>query len=257
MTDVFSDRLAAWRSYTDSPWGRLRYLVAERILQAEADRLGPHLRVLDVGGGDGMDAVPLALAGHDVTVLDQSAAWLAEAEGRAEAAGTSVRTVVGDLDDPPALAEFDLVLCHFVLQYRPEGADDLTRLAAFVRPGGILSVMLPNPAALVLRQLVGTGPDAALAELGAESTRTVTFDHPVRKVPAEQLVEGLEAAGLPVVRRYGLRIANDLLVANEPKHEADYFEKLLQLELALCDREPFVRVGGMYQLVATKGRQDS
>ena len=252
MTDVFSDKLAAWQAYCDSPWGRLRYLVAEETLRREADALGPSLRVLDLGGGDGRDALPLALAGHDVTVLDQSAAWLAEAGRRAEEAGTTVRTVAGDLDDPPALGEFDLVLCHFVLQYRPSGSDDLVRLARFVRTGGALSVMLPNPAAMVLRQLVVDGPDAALAELAAGSAYTVTFDHPVRKLAAEDLVAALGVVGLPVVRRYGLRIANDLLVSNERKHEDAYFADLLRLELELCDQEPFARIGGMYQLVAVK-----
>ena len=33
--------------------------------------------------------------------------------------------------------------------------------------------------------------------------------------------------------------------------DPDFFAELLELELALCDQEPFVRVGGMYQLVAT------
>src|SRR5688500_13155195 len=127
--DVFSEQLAAWRSYTDSPWGRLRYAVVEHTLRREMSRLGSGLRILDVGGGDGMDAVPLARAGHQVTILDQSSSWLDEAQRRAEEAGTHVRTVVGDLDDPPSLGEFDVVLCHFVLQYRPADAGDLDHLA--------------------------------------------------------------------------------------------------------------------------------
>lgn len=44
----------------------------------------------------------------------------------------------------------------------------------------------------------------------------------------------------------------DLLVSNDPKYDSAYFEDLLRLELALCDQEPFVRIGGMYQLIGTK-----
>lgn len=252
MTDVFSDKLAAWRDYTGSPWGRLRYQVARETLRRETARLGPSLRILDVGGGDGMDAVPLAAAGHDVTILDQSTAWLAEAERCAAAADTRVRTVVGDLDDPPPLGEFDIVLCHFVLQYRPEGSDDVATLAGFLRSGGLLSVMLPNPAAGVLRQLILGGPQAALAELESDTTHAVTFDQAVRKIPAADLEATLAQAGLPVVRRYAMRIANDLLASNELKYDSAYFEDLLRLELALCDQEPFVRIGGMYQLIGSK-----
>ena len=53
---------------------------------------GTPLRVLDVGGGSGMFAVPLARLGHDVTVVDPSADALATLRRRADTAG-----VVGTL----------------------------------------------------------------------------------------------------------------------------------------------------------------
>lgn len=252
MSDVFSERLSAWRDYTSSPWGRVRYAVVEETLSREVSRLGTRLRILDVGGGDGMDALPLATAGHQVTVLDQSRHWLDEAERRAESAGVQVRAIEGDLSSPPALGAFDLVLCHFVLQYLPAGTKDLQTLAEFVRPGGILSVVLPNPVGMVLRQLVSAGPTSALSELRAETKRAVLFDHDVRKIEMSELEDALTAVGLSVVRRYGTRIANDLLTDDAAKIETEYFNDLLQLELALCDREPYVRIGGMYQLIATK-----
>jgi S-adenosylmethionine-dependent methyltransferase len=254
MSDVFSERLAAWRSYTRTPWGRIRYAVVAETLRREATRLGPGLRVLDVGGGDGMDALPLASAGHHVTILDQSRAWLDEAVRRAAAAdvSASVAVVEGDLAAAPDLGTFDLVLCHFVLQYRPAGLDDLVTLASYVGPGGCLSLMVPNPAAMVLRQLVTQGPAAALVELDAGSQHAVLFDHAVRKVPSAELEEGLASVGLPVVRRYGARTANDLLTDDDLKNDPAYFDDLLRLELALCDQEPYVRVAGMYQLIATR-----
>lgn len=252
MDDVFSERLTAWRSYTSSPWARIRYAVVEETLRREAARLGTNLRILDVGGGDGLDALPLAAAGHRVTVLDQSRRWLEEAERRAASAGVGVRVVEGDLSSPPPLGEFDLVLCHFVLQYLPAGTDALMALAGFVRSGGTLSLVLPNPVGMVLRQLVTGGPDSALSELRAESKRALVFDQEVRKVEMGELEEALGLVGLSVARRYGSRIANDLLTNDGLKDETDYFEQLLRLELALCDQEPYVRFGGMYQLIATK-----
>lgn len=252
VSDVFSERLSAWSDYTATPWAQVRYAVVEETLGREAARLGTALRILDVGGGDGRDSLPLAEAGHEVTVLDQSRPWLDEAERRAAAAGVQIRTVEGDVTSPPALGEFDLVLCHFVLQYLPDGTDELAALAGFVRPGGVLSVICPNPAAMVLRQLVTGGPGSALAELRAGSKRAVLFDHDVRKIEMSELEEQLGAVGLSVLRRYGGRIANDLLTDNDAKDRTDYFRDLLELELALCDREPYLRIGGMYQLIATK-----
>lgn len=251
MTDVFSDRLAQWRAYTGTPWGRIRYAVVEEILRRQCAELGEGLRILDVGGGDGMDALPLALAGHDVTILDPSESWLGEAKRRAADAGADLATLVGGLDDLPE-GEWDLVLCHFVLRYRPANAGDVRRLAAAVRPGGRLSVMEPNPASMVLRQLVTDGPEAALTELRADVKRAVTFDHDVRKVPMGDLEAELASAGLRLTGRFGTRIANDLLTDNDAKNDPAYFDRLLELERELCDQEPFVRIAGMYQLVAER-----
>jgi S-adenosylmethionine-dependent methyltransferase len=63
VSDVFSERLSSWRDYTSSPWGRVRYAVVEETLRREASRLGTKLRILDVGGGDDMDALRAALVG--------------------------------------------------------------------------------------------------------------------------------------------------------------------------------------------------
>ncbi len=251
MTDVFSDKLAQWRAYTSTPWGRIRYTVVEEILRRQCAELGEGLRILDVGGGDGMDALPLALSGHEVTILDPSESWLGEAKRRAAEAGVSVTTLVGGVEDLPG-SEWDLVLCHFVLHYRPAGAGDVRRLADVIRPGGRLSVMVPNPASMVLRQLVTGGPEAALTELRADTKRAVTFDHDVRKVPMADLEAELAAAGLRLTGRFGTRIANDLLTDDAAKHDPAYLDRLLELEVALCDQESFVRTAGMYQLVAER-----
>lgn len=255
MTDVFSDKLSNWREYTGSPWGRIRYAVVGEILRRQCAELsadpGRRLRILDVGGGDGMDSIPLAQAGHDVTVVDPSDAWLAEARRRAADAGVEVATVSGGLDDLPT-GEWDLVLCHFVLQYRPADAGDIAALAARVRPGGRLSLMTPNPDGRVLRELVTAGPRAASAEMARETVEVATFDTTVRKVRLADMIAAVEAAGLGVVGVYGNRVANDLIADNAAKQDPAYFAELLELELALCDREPFNRVGFAWQLVTER-----
>jgi S-adenosylmethionine-dependent methyltransferase len=248
VTDVFSEKLAAWRDYTETPWARIRYEVVGEVLRRQAEDLGGQIRVLDVGGGDGMDALPLARAGHDVTIVDPSDAWLDEARRRAHAAGTSITTVAAGLDDLPA-GDWDLVLCHFVLRYRDGTTDDIASLARHVRPGGRLSIMDVNPDGRVLRELVNRGPAAALEELDAERARVETFHTDARKVDLPTTTSEAAAAGLTPVGVFGNRIANDLLVDDTAKHDPAFFEQLLALELELCDREPFNRVGFAWQLV--------
>jgi len=88
------------------------------VLGAELDRRSAAgaagLDVLDLGGGSGVSAVPLAELGHRVTVLDVSADALATLHRRAEDAGVADRVtpVQGEVERlPPAVTpgSYDLV----------------------------------------------------------------------------------------------------------------------------------------------------
>ena len=95
-------------------------------LARRAERTGAGvLDVVDLGGGTGGFAVPLARLGHRVTVVDPSPDALAALERRAADNGVSerVRAVQGDLGsvfEAVAKDSADAVLCHGVL----EVADD-------------------------------------------------------------------------------------------------------------------------------------
>src|SRR4051812_12379586 len=123
--------------------------------------LGQVAELLDCGGGSGTYAVPLAVAGADVTVVDISADALATLSHRADEAGvaTRVHPVQGDVEALGELLDgrhFDLVLAHGIL----EAVDDVTGtfagIADRVRPGGVMSVLVTNPCASVIaRALAG------------------------------------------------------------------------------------------------------
>jgi S-adenosylmethionine-dependent methyltransferase len=253
----FAAHLARWRTWAASPWGRIRFAVVRRTISWQVAALGGGpLRILDVGGGDARDLLPLARDGHDVTVLDTSPGMLDEARARARRHGVGDRLHVasGSVED---LADsvgggFDLVLCHFLLHYRQAGTDDLRALSAALRPRGRLSVIAPNPAGAVLARLVREGPAAAAEELHRRESESATFGQAVRKIDCDEMARDMATAGLEVVARYGGRCANDLLVDDEAKHDAEYFLELERLELELCDREPYKRLGQFWQLVGER-----
>ncbi|MFJ6085238.1 class I SAM-dependent methyltransferase [Streptomyces sp. NPDC092369] len=107
-------------------------------LVAEVAALTPG-RVLDVGCGEGADAVWLARGGWDVTALEVSGVALERAVGHARDADVSVRWIHASLTDaalPPA--SFDLVSAQYpALQRTPDSAAERALLAA-VAPGGVL-----------------------------------------------------------------------------------------------------------------------
>ncbi|WP_030724510.1 class I SAM-dependent methyltransferase, partial [Streptomyces sp. NRRL F-2580] len=115
--------MTTWQEWQDAPWGRLRYAIAEANLVRDLDGLGDGpLRILDLAGGDGGDAMRLAARGHHVTIVDYSPAMLAAAAERASAGGlteliTCVQADVTALPADLAAGQFDVVLCHNLLQY--------------------------------------------------------------------------------------------------------------------------------------------
>jgi SAM-dependent methyltransferase len=96
-------------------------------------------RVLDVGCGEGADAIWLARNGWEVTALEVSGVALERAAVHATAAGVEIRWVHAGLVEaafPPA--SFDLVSAHYPAVLRtPDSAPERALLDA-VAPGGVL-----------------------------------------------------------------------------------------------------------------------
>lgn len=107
-------------------------------LVAEAEHLRPG-RALDVGCGEGADAIWLALRGWDVTALDVSLVALERAGAAAADAGVSVTWVhAGLLEARPQASGYDLVSVHYPALRRSPGNDVERALLAAVAPSGTL-----------------------------------------------------------------------------------------------------------------------
>ncbi|AEV86400.1 type 11 methyltransferase [Actinoplanes sp. SE50] len=116
-------------------------------LVAEAAGL-PAGRALDVGCGEGADAVWLAERGWQVTAVDISSVALIRAAGHAAAAGLADRITFRHADlrqEPPAEGSYDLVTAHYMHLPRPDRRELYGRLAAAVARGGTLLVVGHHP----------------------------------------------------------------------------------------------------------------
>jgi SAM-dependent methyltransferase len=129
-------------------WDR-RYGERERLwsgapngaLVAEVAGLAPG-RALDVGCGEGADAVWLAAGGWDVTAVEVSGVALERAVGHGRDAGVAVRWVHAGLVEaalPPR--SFDLVSAQYPALRRTADAAAERALLAAVAPGGVLLVV--------------------------------------------------------------------------------------------------------------------
>jgi SAM-dependent methyltransferase len=107
-------------------------------LVAEVANLTPG-RALDVGCGEGADAIWLARRGWTVTAIDISDLAICRAREAAEQAGATVECVCGDaLQTPFPARSFDLVSMQYPALPKAAGEPAVRTLLEAVRPGGLL-----------------------------------------------------------------------------------------------------------------------
>ncbi len=232
--------------------GAGRLALVYRLLTDSLAALAPPGRpaaLLDCGGGSGTFAVPLAAAGADVTVVDISADALATLQRRAAEAGVSalVHPVQGDAE---ALGElvpagaFDLVLAHGVLEAVDDVAAVFAGIAAAVRPGGLLSLLVGNPAASVVARALGGEPVLALHELHLLDTANA-------RLGPDTVAQLCVSAGLAVEARHGIGVFSDL-VAGSALDSADARDALAILDAEAAARSPFAEIAGRVHLLVRR-----
>jgi len=211
---------------------------------AEADVDGSGLDVVDAGGGTGGFAVPLARAGHRVTVVDPSPDSLAALQRRAAEGELSGQVVglQGDLADLPELVgrdSVDLLLCHSVLEVVDDPGSALRTAVPVLRPGGRLSLLVANRDATVLARALAGHPEEAARVLTDPSGRWGPGDGVRRRFDGAQLRELVTGAGLTLEQLHGVRVVADLVPGAVLDAEPGAAAALLALERALSDRAPF------------------
>lgn len=108
----------------------------------------PGCHLLDVGCGFGLETLRLAPrtgAGGSATGLDSSAAFIAEARRRAEAAGIAADFRVGDAEALPfGEAVFDAVRAERLLIYLTDVRRAVREMLRVLKPGGRLALIEPD-----------------------------------------------------------------------------------------------------------------
>ena len=242
------------------PAASVRTAVVWEVLSAvlaEADPSASGLDVVDAGGGTGGFAVPLAAAGHRVTVVDPSPDALAALHRRAVEQGVEDRVVgvQGDLTELPTLvapASVDLLLCHSVLDLVDDPADALVGAAGGLRPGGRLSVLAANRAAAVLARARAGHPDEAARALTDPAGRWGDGDGVRRRFTVDALSDLVVAAGLVVEQVHGVRVVSDLVPSAVLDGEPGAAVALLALERTLSDRPPFRDLATQLHVLAVR-----
>ncbi|WTJ88243.1 class I SAM-dependent methyltransferase [Streptomyces sp. NBC_01538] len=183
---------------------------------------------------------------------------VAAATERAVAGGVTelINCVEADGTDLPrdlANGEFDVVLCHNLLQYMDDVPGTLASALSPLKAGGLISVMAINrhsaPLSSAVREM---DPAAALAALDTDQARTQMFNSALTLHTAEEIIHTLREAGCRDIAHYGIRSFCDYITDDARKHEPDFYADLERLELAITARPPYMHTARLFQLTAWK-----
>ena len=247
MTPTFDERAEWFDRHYEMTRGRVRAtLVLERLAATLAP---PPAAVLDVGGGSGVIAVPLAALGYVVTGLDPSPAMLELARRHADETGTVIRTAEGGVERIAELTPgpFDAICCHAVLMYLDDPAVHLTAMRAVAADAAILSLLEKNRLALAMRPgLRGDFAEALRVLDDPVATGNLGITNRSRSV--DEWRDLLSSAGWRLDSWVGIRLFSDL--APDVLSDAEY-DRLLTLERAAGEREPYRSAARLIHLSAT------
>ncbi|PKH44055.1 Methyltransferase domain-containing protein [Nocardioides alpinus] len=209
-------------------------------------------RIVDVGGGTGGFAVPLAELGHTVQVIDPSPDALASLDRRARERGVADRVAgqQGDLSDLPGLVDgADLVLCHGVLEMVEDPAASLAAIAGVLRPGGHLSLLVAQRHAAVVARAMAGHFQAARELLEADSTTTLA-GRGGRRFTHDELVTLLVTAGLQPSSVHAVRVFADLVPGSLLDLEPGASAALVELERAVATRPEYLPLAAQLHVIA-------
>lgn len=217
------------------------------LARTREQHLSRPLRVLDLGGGTGGLAVPLAELGHRITVVDPSPDALAALERRAAESGVADRITArqGDadsLDEVRPSEGFDLACCHGVLEVVDDPAATLAAVSRAVGPDGYLSLLVAGRLAAVLAKALGGEFGQARAALTSPDGRWGTGDPLPRRFDTAELESLLDGSGFVRERVHGVRLFSDLVPSGTLDSAADR-SALVELEEAVAAHPAYAFLG--------------
>jgi SAM-dependent methyltransferase len=242
--------------------GTLRQVVRQEVV---ARQLAAHLPdlprrcVLDIGCGQGTQALLLARRGHVVTGLDSSDRLLDDFRASLAAEPAEVRErvqlvrgeaqAIGEIFAP---ACFDAVLCQGVLMYFPDPGPLLDAIAQVVAPGGMVSLLVRNGDALALRPgLLGDWDGVGKAFKGIAYRNRIGVD--ARADRLEDLTAELARRQLSVPRWYGVRVFTDVAASDAPLPDEDTLDAIVGFEEQAGRTDPYRHVAALLHLIAVRG----
>lgn len=120
--------------------------------------ISPKGKLLDLGCGQGRDAIPLARLGFEVTGIDNSMVGIDQMLEIAREEGLALEGILGDIYHYKGIDEFDIILMdsmfHFTKKDREKEVGYLSGVLGSMKSGAMLVICIHNTGA-IFKNLLG------------------------------------------------------------------------------------------------------
>jgi S-adenosylmethionine-dependent methyltransferase len=232
--------------------GEIRLHILWRDMQETMlDHLPQPARVLDAGGGLGQLSQRLANLGHDVTLCDASGDMLVLAREQflQECPDAHVHFVHAPVQQlaQHVKGQFDVILCHALLEWLAAPRETMQDLLGHLRPGGYLSLAFYNLNSLVYRNLLrGNLRKVANNDFKGDPGSLT----PMHALLPEDVMGWVREWNYELLLHSGIRVFSDFVDDHrKPKLNA---EEVLEAELRFSRVEPYRSLGRYIHVLARK-----
>ena len=247
--DSYARRLK--RNIYGSLKGKIRLAILLQDLDMFLDVPQEFLNILDAGGGFGQCALELAQKGHRVTLCDISENMIAEARTIFQNQGIentqfihqSIQNHVKD-----NVSQYDLILCHAVLEWAEDSREMLNCLKKMLKPEGHLSLMFFNRNGTVFKSVLRGNfyPKNDAYQFGQRKTLT-----PTNPLQPQTVYQWLEELNFKMIEKSGVRIFYDY--CEKAVREGLTEEQVLECEKSFSKTEPFLSMARYIHVLCQKG----
>ena len=247
--DKFADKFE--KNIYGSTKGRLRHELLVHHLHdyISPDSLSfdsPPLDVLDAGGGTGVMTKVMLDLNHRVTLSDISLEVLSLAKNKlGENSNLDIQHT--DILSLKSNKQYDLVVCHAVLEWLQHPVEVIRKLVDLVKPGGHLSLSFFNyDAQLFGNMLYG---NFNYVDQGM-STKNIVRLSPKNPQKPKVILSLLGTLPVQVIKQVGIRCFHDYL--KQPEKQTSEYEQLKRLEIEYGSTEPYSWLGKYFLIISQK-----
>jgi S-adenosylmethionine-dependent methyltransferase len=242
--DKFADKFE--KNIYGSTKGRLRHELLVHHLHDCISLQTLPLDVLDAGGGTGVMSEMMINLGHKVTLSDISSDVLSLAKKKL---GENINLDIQhrDILSLSNNKQYDLVVCHAVLEWLQHPSEVIRKLVDLVKPGGHLSLSFFNHDAQLFGNMLYGNFD--YVEQGMTSKNIVRLS-PKNPQKPKVIISQLESLPVKVIKQAGIRCFHDYL--KQPEKQISEYEQLKHLEIQYGSSEPYLWLGKYFLIIAQK-----